>query len=435
MERWRSFFSKTGEDLWTIIEQAIVLAANDYPEEFKEKRCDIAEMLFARRPHLGDPDVTRLSASVVTNCTNRMDVDELRDDEHVSIHKKEQAGHNGERDHIEFCSVEACDDGADDHASISTVVCNIKETLDDTMQSDEAVLHGLQRLESLHISVDVLKATEIGKQVNNLRKHTCKEIRLLAKGLVRQWKELVDDWVNRAKTSNGPSGEGLATSKRDIEEEGMFLISADKGVHFTTQQPSGNPQHCYYDMKPRDSYLEAPEERGSSSRAELSGLGRNERLEKSQFDSRDAVGKEVVEDESNVVTDRLLGMKGSNGSLGPGRPSMDVVAGKGTGLSRSCGFGKPSTEGSNVSSQKQKQSRLPTISQPRFTYNEGVRLEEKSEASKRKSQEGYSQVENAKKQQTAHPMNFKDVCQGRLIQAKTAFPGLAPQSSHWYQAR
>lgn len=135
MEHWRSFFNKAGEDLWTIIEQAILLAAHDYPREFKEKRCEIAETLFARSPHQGDVDATRLSASVVTNCTNRMDVDETRgENEHVSVHTKAHTRHDAEQHHTELCSAEARNDGVDDHASISQVVCNIKEALDDSLQ-------------------------------------------------------------------------------------------------------------------------------------------------------------------------------------------------------------------------------------------------------------------------------------------------------------
>lgn len=432
MEHWRSFFNKAGEDLWTIIEQAILLAAHDYPREFKEKRCEIAETLFARSPHQGDVDATRLSASVVTNCTNRMDVDETRgEDEHVSVHTKAHTRHDAEQHHTELCSAEARNDGVDDHASISQVVCNIKEALDDSQQPEADVLHSLQTLESLHISVDVLKATEIGKQVNNLRKHSCKEVRFLAKGLVRHWKELVDDWVKHAGTSHGSLQEGHATSERH-NGEGMLSALHDKNTQISTRITGEMPQYCYYDTKARDNYLEAPEERGSSSRAELSGLGR---IEKSQFNSRDA-GKEVLEDESNTVNVRLIG-------VGSGRPSAEIVAGKGTELSRGYGTGKISTEVCYVnkmqgdySSQKQNQSRISSFNQQKYTCNEAVHSEEKLEASKRKSQEVSMQIDNAKRQLMALPINnLKDFSSRGGFRAKAAVPGLAPQSSHWNQAR
>lgn len=134
MERWRDFVSKAGADVWTIIEQAINLAATDYPGEFKEKRCDIAETLFARRPIHGDTEATRLSGSVVSNCTNRMEADEAKGDEHGSEHVQKVARHDAEQCHPNVCSAEPFNDDADDHAPIMTVVHDINGTLNDSLQ-------------------------------------------------------------------------------------------------------------------------------------------------------------------------------------------------------------------------------------------------------------------------------------------------------------
>lgn len=448
MERWRSFFNKAGADVWTIIEQAIVLAATDYPGEFKEKRCDIAETLFARRPIHRDTEATRLSASVVTNCTNRMEADEPRDDEHGSEHAKKPVRHDAEQRRTDFCSAEPLNDDSDDHASIMTVVHGIKETLNDSLQSDAAVLGALRTLESLHISVDVLKATEIGKQVNNLRKHSCKDVRFLAKGLVRQWKELVDDWVNSAGiAATDPLGEsgGRATSERDDVEQGLSSTPLDERIHLSARMPAEMPQLCYYDMKSRNNYLEFPEERGSSSRAELSGLDRAERLErKPQLNGRGGAGSEILKDERGIDhVGRLSGTNSSFGGLGPGRPIVDVSKGKGNGLAGNVGIGKPSDEvlyvskhqGDN-SSQKNRNSKLPTLNQQRSMCVDGVQLEDKLEApNKRKLQEGYTQAENAKKQRTAQLMDLSDLPKGGLARAKMAVPSLAAQSSHWNQNR
>lgn len=434
MEHWRSFFHKAGEDLWTIIEQAILLAAHDHPGEFKEKRCDLAEILFARRVHQGDADAARLSASVVTNCTNRMaDEDEARgEDEHLSAHTREAA----EEQHTDLGSAEARDNGVENDASISQIVCNIKETLDGSMQSDAVVLHGLQTLQSLLISVDVLKATEIGKQVNNLRKHSCKEIRLLAKGLVRHWKQLVDDWVNGAGASHGSLQEGHATSERD-SDEGMHSASQDKSTQILKRAKGEVPPYCHYDTKARENYLEAPEERGSSSRPEVAGSGR---IEKRQYDSRDAAGKEVLEDEINVVAGRLRGGKDSHGTLASGQPSADIMAGNGTELSGSYRSGKASTDVSRVSklpgddsSQKQKQSRLPTLNHRRYMGNAMVHSEDKLQASKRKLQEAHTLANNAaKRQNMAMPANnLEEFPMGGPARAKTAPSGSAPLHSHW----
>ncbi|KAG2242797.1 hypothetical protein Bca52824_095370, partial [Brassica carinata] len=46
-------------------------------------------------------------------------------------------------------------------------------------------------------------STEIGKAVNGLRKHGSDKIRQLAKTLIAEWKELVDQWVNTTKEIAG----------------------------------------------------------------------------------------------------------------------------------------------------------------------------------------------------------------------------------------
>ncbi|MCO5602924.1 hypothetical protein L7F22_057064 [Adiantum nelumboides] len=406
MERWRSFFSKAGEDVWTIIEQAILLAAHDHPRDFKEKRCEIAEVLFATRPRPTDLAATRPSASVITNCTYGTDVGEARDDEHASA-----ACTN-----IQAVRVTR-EDGSDAHASISTIVCNIKEALADCKQPDGSVLHGLQKLESLHISVDVLKETEIGKQVNNLRKHRCKEISLLAKLLVRRWKELVDDWVNRPRAS------GLATSEGNNVGEGGVLSKLDEETHFFRDFPEDSQQHFYSDLKCRESYLEAPEERGSSSRAELGGLDMVGRLEKPRSNARTITHRELLEDEKNIGANQLIGGKIYNGKV--------------TALNSSYGLGKFSSDDTNASklhgdygSQRQKQSK-PTTNH-KSSYLEGVHSESKlNAASKRKlPQDGLIETENGKRQHLAHPSRVKDYFQVGLRQSKAL-----GQNCHWNQAR
>lgn len=46
-------------------------------------------------------------------------------------------------------------------------------------------VHICSRMYACSLCCNCHQATEIGKQVNNLRKHSCKEVRFLAKGLVR----------------------------------------------------------------------------------------------------------------------------------------------------------------------------------------------------------------------------------------------------------
>ncbi|RYR62700.1 hypothetical protein Ahy_A04g020422 [Arachis hypogaea] len=47
-----------------------------------------------------------------------------------------------------------------------------------------------------------LQETDIGRHVNQLRKHSSNGVRRLVKLLVRKWKEIVDEWV-RLNQSGG----------------------------------------------------------------------------------------------------------------------------------------------------------------------------------------------------------------------------------------
>ncbi|KAF3512156.1 hypothetical protein F2Q69_00000216 [Brassica cretica] len=79
---------------------------------------------------------------------------------------------------------------------VSKEVVRIKEILlnkDDEPHS--VILEALRKLKLMSLDVDVLKSTEIGKAVNGLRKHGSDKIRQLAKTLIAEWKELVDQWV------------------------------------------------------------------------------------------------------------------------------------------------------------------------------------------------------------------------------------------------
>eukprot|EP00249_Psilotum_nudum_P003542 c16980_g1_i1 orf=1-570(-) len=190
MDRWRPFFAKAGADIWTVIEQAIILAATDYPTEFKDKRSEIAETLFARMPHQlrsADTDATRPSGSVVTYATNLVEENEVRDDEEETEHPRPAFSGRVDRHHCSYDDAEALTDEMEEESLLMKELYRIKELLLEPEQSEKIILDSLQRLEYLEITVEALKATEIGKQVNSLRKHPSKRVRNLVKLLVRGW--------------------------------------------------------------------------------------------------------------------------------------------------------------------------------------------------------------------------------------------------------
>lgn len=211
MERWRVFFTKANADIWTVIEQAINVAAMDHPEVFRQKRGDIAETLFARGLLHVVPtheEVASLGtlADDDEHPTSAMEEGELKDDieERVLTACMDDDAH---RLHSCYDEAEPLRDGVDQEAASIEEILSIKQAIKDEDQPENILLELLQKLEDMQITVHALKVTEIGKQVNVLRKHPSKYVRAVVKQLVKHWKILVDEWVK----SNGDADEG-ATS-------------------------------------------------------------------------------------------------------------------------------------------------------------------------------------------------------------------------------
>ncbi|KAH7286311.1 hypothetical protein KP509_32G000300 [Ceratopteris richardii] len=272
MEQWRSFFNNAGDDIWTIIKEAILLAAHDYPREFRERRCDIAEILFATAKRRGDVDVVRQSASMINNYRNQMDARRAMDREYANA--PETTHVSGK--HTEVCSAEANKDSEISRTRMRTIISSIRENLNGSMQmnSDEAILGELQRLQSLDIDVHVLKEMDIGKQVNNLRKHPNKDIRVLAKKLIRCWKEIIDDWFIHEGVRHDLHREHQ-TSDQDGMENERFSTGGHRYNCISLIELSEEMQQCSH-LNARDSYSGLAEERGSSNRTDIAGLNNTE---------------------------------------------------------------------------------------------------------------------------------------------------------------
>lgn len=459
MDNWRTFFKRAGADLWTVIEQAIILAATDYPKEFKEKRSDIAETLFARKllqliP--GDTDVTRFSGSVVTNATNCPEANDERDDANGTKHtqsllRAEMDGHCREYD-----GAEAFNDELTGKAMVIKEVNTIKELLMESEQSEINIIESLEKLESLRINVEALKATEIGRQVNNLRKHSSKEVRTIVRRLVRSWKDLVDEWVMSARDLTGNTRGG-------DDEEGLMSLSQDENVQLSVKttpielpqsrnciddEPTGSRGSHYQDVSPLVlrhleskslqtdhsgfhlktnmtcyNNREVPEERGSSSRVEFSGSNRIER--KLQSNCTEA-NNQIFKDQREMDhLGRWSVTKNSAGGSGPGRPVLDAPHRKSGPISRK--FCSEDVKGKKnigiLGDTTQKKGDLVSSVFQKCTTDDKVQVAERLEVSKRKLQEGYQQAENAKKQRTVQVVDFPDLPKGGPARAKMPLQG------------
>ncbi|XP_020696654.1 probable mediator of RNA polymerase II transcription subunit 26b, partial [Dendrobium catenatum] len=134
----------------------ILVAAVDYPNEFNDRKDLILEKLYA--PQLSHNN----------DNTNPKEENNPHPDNHLE-------------------------------SQIVGEVMKIKEILFNNQNESDSILYdSLRTLQLLHLSVETLKATKIGRTVNALRKHSYKQIQELAQTLVNRWKELVDEWVKSA---------------------------------------------------------------------------------------------------------------------------------------------------------------------------------------------------------------------------------------------
>ncbi|CAN6810051.1 unnamed protein product [Brassica oleracea] len=196
LDRWRDYFRRGDSDIFEIIDHAIMVAATDCRIKFKSRRDKIAELLFSCRD---------------TRCTgchhHHSELSLPGDDEAVDGSKESKANSSrGENSHINQIvgcysyddEAEALSDAIEEFSMVSKEVVRIKEIFLDK-EDESVIVESLRKLKLMSLDVDVLKSTEIGKAVNGLRKHGSDKIRQLAKTLIAEWKELVDQWVNTTK--------------------------------------------------------------------------------------------------------------------------------------------------------------------------------------------------------------------------------------------
>ncbi|KAG2334757.1 hypothetical protein Bca52824_005937 [Brassica carinata] len=235
LDRWRDYLRRGGSDIFEIIDHAIMVAATDCPIKFKSRRDKIAELLFSCR---------------VTRCTgchhHHSELSLPGDDEAVDGSKESKANSSrGENSHINQIvgcysyddEAEALSDAIEEFSMVSKEVVRIKEIFLDK-EDESVIVESLRKLKLMSLDVDVLKSTEIGKAVNGLRKHGSDKIRQLAKTLIAEWKELVDQWVNTTKEIVGADGTPESANLSVVDEEEEFP-SLPYGVDIFTPEANG----------------------------------------------------------------------------------------------------------------------------------------------------------------------------------------------------
>ncbi|OMO56107.1 hypothetical protein COLO4_35774 [Corchorus olitorius] len=187
IDDFRAILETAKVDVWTFIDTAILVASLDNGQELKQQRDRIVERLYAM--------------SMVDQCRN-CEFGEKPSDREVKADLKTESSHENKKTGVSPITPQSDnrDNDLDPYGGLfddeQKRILEIKERLGEPNQSEDSLIDLLQGLEDMNVTFQTLKETDIGRQVNNLRKHSSNDVRKLVKQLVRKWKEIVDEWVS-----------------------------------------------------------------------------------------------------------------------------------------------------------------------------------------------------------------------------------------------
>ncbi|MBA0804081.1 hypothetical protein Gohar_014235, partial [Gossypium harknessii] len=256
----------------------------------------------------------------------------------------------------------------------------------------------------MDLTVDILEATGIGKAVNRVRKHSSKQIRHLAQTLIDVWKALVDEWVSATKAVAGVTPESMNPSvdeEVDEEEEGLPSPPLDMDALFAQPTAMELSQILDFDL---GNVVSDPGSSGDFVR----NNGRKPSEENRNLSKR----KPQTSSEANpaLKNDKSQQMKRQEPVTKPNnKPSTTNV-----------GSGKPpkhniEPKASNESNSLRKPDKMAVPKKPLRSQQDKLKpsdedaVQQKLEVTKRKLQERYQQVENAKRKRTIQVMELHDL--------------------------
>ncbi|KAL1326853.1 hypothetical protein HN51_036976 [Arachis hypogaea] len=165
LDDFRSILDTARVDVWAFFDAAIDVASADNADELKRRRDGIVERLYA-------------ATATPPRCLN--------------CEANAVEAHNQQNKSSEDEDMDPFGGLFDDEQK---KILEIKHQLEDPHQSEDSLAELLQNLADMDITFQALEETDIGRNVNRLRKHSSSEVRRLVKLLVRKWKEIVDEWV------------------------------------------------------------------------------------------------------------------------------------------------------------------------------------------------------------------------------------------------
>ncbi|KAL1338362.1 probable mediator of RNA polymerase II transcription subunit 26b [Arachis hypogaea] len=453
LDHWRSYFRScsSSSDIFEIIDHAIMVAASDCPKEFRLRRDHIAEMLFSckqtrcvgcDRVELcvpvdgadgggarggGDDDGAYKSSGFHHNRDGVVEFEAGASKESKVNSSRGDIDDHGDMDvnrvlsNYSFGEAEALTDEMEEQSQFVAEVLRIRDILHNRQEESDAVLfESLRRLQLMELTVDCLKATEIGKAVNPLRKHASKDIRQLARKLIDDWKEMVDEWV-KATAITGSEGtpDSVNPSVVDEEEglpsppldEGAFLVASTGSIElsqfFDGMDDIGR---CFSD--PRQSGQVKNRENGRKPSMDIQHMEKR-KPQASNDTAKDSKSQLVKRNEATVKPSRPVAA-----DSGPGRPPKSSMQRKSN--------VEPRTENGTV-------TRKPPVDQ-QDKSNCSDDVDAKLEATKRKLQVRYQEAEKAKRQRTIQVMELNDLPKQGASQRGPQFKA-GNLNRHWANGR
>ncbi|XP_076958187.1 putative mediator of RNA polymerase II transcription subunit 26b [Bidens hawaiensis] len=389
MDYWREYFGGANADIFEIIEGAIMLAASDCPKEFKVRRDNIAQILFSCRViKCSGCDKQELALPVDVNQEHDDDDDHHHHHHHVDVddHDHDFVEVNETNHHISSYSyedAEALTDEIEQESQVFGEVMRIKEIVDNSHdESASALCDSLRKLQLMSITVETLKATEIGKSVIVLRKHASKDVRQITRSVIAVWKAMVDEFVKATTkiTVSEDTPESMNPSVLD-EEEGLPSPPLDDLAFLNPHSMSLEFSENFFDGMDDYGNIKKTENRND-------GKPQVEKQNVTKWKPQKPLNKPTVVPKPAEVKPCKPPVVGST----PGRrmnPSMDQKL-------------------QNI--EKRTLSKSPVTPQQRKLISSGGESDqEKLEVTKRKLQERYQEAEKAKRQRTIQVMELQDL--------------------------
>ncbi|KAG6476779.1 hypothetical protein ZIOFF_066027 [Zingiber officinale] len=223
----RRLMRSANVDLWSLIDTAISVAAAEHGEELRARRDGIVQRLYAsdgRCGNCGGSSGARSGSPVAAKeeeVKGRSSPWEKRiaTGEGTSSTPSPESMNNAVGVVVEEEEEEEEEEQEEDvprsygHSieEVKRKILAIKQFLEDTDQPEDSLVSLLQNLADMDITFKTLKETDIGRYVNNHRKHPSNEVRQLVKQLVRKWKDLVDEWA-KSNSANGTASPAIITN-------------------------------------------------------------------------------------------------------------------------------------------------------------------------------------------------------------------------------